>query len=231
MGKFILDENQHQRDQELAEILGLPYPDVVKLRVCTVNSLQIFKEGEKKPEDIADLYKSYDYLHFTGYLKTLMFTSATRRHKELFLYLRAVKSVRCLDFGSGTGTHTIAMLQNKNIVDSLDVKGKLQDFLIKRLERRGLKANILYHTDSLPKDTYYFVVCTDTLEHVSNPFEDIKRIYDSMKESGVLHLVVSSMVKPSGGHFVENITIWKKQGLPFLKKHFKQIGETTWVKK
>lgn len=54
-----------------------------------------------------------------------MKTSIFGRHKELINLIKKTKNKMCLDFGSGVGTHAIALAENKNIVSILDVPGPL----------------------------------------------------------------------------------------------------------
>lgn len=228
---FILDETQEDRDIELSKILDMPLDRVKALSIATPGSIRIFDEKLDKPKDVTSLYSNYEYLNFPAYLKTLMFTSVTRRHKELFELLRSTYYLRCLDFGSGCGSHSIALLQNENIVESLDVPGKLQEFTNKRILARGFEPTILKHTDELINNSYDTVICSDTLEHVPNPLTELERIYKAMSSGAIIHLLVSTMIKPSSGHFPESIAIWKDEGKKFMSKNFKNVGETLWRKK
>ena len=229
---FILDETQEDRDLELSNLLNMPLDRVKALSIATPGSIRIFDEKLNKPKDLTSLYSNYEYLNFPAYLKTLMFTSVTKRHKELFELLRSTYYLRCLDFGSGCGSHSIGLLQHENEVDSLDVPGKLQEFTRKRIaNRKLLGSNILSNTDELINNSYDTVICSDTLEHVPNPLVELERIYKAMCSGAVIHLLVSTMVKPSSGHFPESIAIWKTEGKKFMSKNFINIGETLWRKK
>lgn len=229
----ILDESQLDRDQELAYLTNKSLEDIQKIKVATPDSIRVFSEDspELKPKEYINLYTSYRYLNMLAYLKTLMKTSATRRHNELFKLLRETKNKVCLDYGSGVGTHSIALAENNNQTTLYDVeKSELQHFACHRMLVRRLMFEVLVHTDELPKEKYDVVICSDTLEHVESPLRELKRIYNTMKPNGILHLLVSTMRKPSSGHFNSSIDEWLKKGIPFMNKYFIKEGQTIYKK-
>lgn len=229
---MVLNETQQDRDIELSSILGVPYDDIFKLEIASPDSIRIFK-GDIVPieeRDINNLYTNYPFLNLEAYLKTLMYTSVKRRGPILRTILMETTNSKCLDFGSGVGTHVIALLENINTVDILDVDGPLRDFTQKRIKRRGFKVKILNNDTILMPNRYDLVICTDVLEHVYDPVSDLKRMYITLKFGGHLFLEVSKMVKPSSGHFKQNIDNWKKEGIPFLKKNFKETKKGVYTK-
>jgi ubiquinone/menaquinone biosynthesis C-methylase UbiE len=229
--KSILTETQHDRDVELSEIIGMPIEEVQKLGIATPDSIRV-SDGNK-PDNLEDLYHDYEHLNFPAYLRTLMYTSVTRRHPELFKLLRETKSKVCLDFGSGVGSHAIALLENGNYVDLLDVVGKLQKFASDRLLHRGWYGicDVIPNDCNLTDDTYDIVICSDCLEHVNSPLAELKRMHKAIKKGGIIHLLVSTMRKPSSGHFDSSIDEWLKEGLPFMNANFEKVGKTLWKKK
>ncbi len=229
----ILDESQLDRDKELAYLTNKSLEYIQKIKIATPDSIRVFNEDspELKPEEYIDLYRSYKYLDMLAYFKTLMKTSATRRHKELFTLLRKTKNKVCLDYGSGVGTHSIALTENNCDVTLYDVEGsELHHFALHRLMVRGFSCHCLVHTDDLPKEKYDVVICSDTLEHVESPLRELKRIYNCMKPNAILHLLVSTMRKPSSGHFDSSIDEWLVQGIPFMNKYFIKEGQTIYKK-
>lgn len=230
----ILNENQYDRDKELAELLGIPLEDVEKLPIATPESICICSEEKAKtitPEEYYNLYSEYTYLNWPAYLKTLMKTSATRRHPELFKLLEETKGKVCLDFGSGTATHSIALFENKNYIELLDVPGKLQEFAKRRLINRGIWQFVIYsNNEVLPESKYDIVICSDTLEHVTSPLKELKRIHKAMKKDGLLHLLVSTMRKETSGHFSSSIDEWIKFGKQFVRSNFIEIKPTIYKK-
>jgi len=234
MSKFILNETQADRDKELSEILGLPLGQIMSIQMATPDSIRIWTEKAGKPikkSDYVGLYSEYKYLNLPAYLKTLMMTSVQRRDKELMNILKTIEHKRCLDFGSGVGTHAIAMTQRGNDVTMMDVSGPLLEFALKRFHHRGLNVGYVFNDIDLPEEEYDFVCCSDVLEHVCSPLVELKRITASLKPGGLAHLLVSPIVKPSSGHFLEPIQEWRQKCLPYLEKNYKRAGHTLWLKR
>lgn len=227
----ILNETQLERDKELARLLNIPLEEVQALPIAQPDSIRIFDEKQDKPKDIIDLYSNYEYMNFPAYLRTLMQTSITRRSHELITLLQETHNAYCLDFGSGVGTHSIALMENGCDVVMLDVPGKLQDFAVARAKARGHSFTLAHNKSWLPYDMFDVAICTDVLEHVPDPMADIRRITSSLKKGGKLHLLVSTMVKPSSGHFSKSIKIWKQSGLEYMNKNYSKFGKTIWRKK
>ena len=227
----ILNQSQLERDKELAYITGKSLQFIQSLTVASPDSIRVYNK-EDEPEDIEHLYKTYEHLNLIAYLRTLMKTSATRRHPELFKLLKQVKNRKCLDFGSGVGTHSIALAENKNEVHMLDVEGsELLHFAVKRFMIRMLPFYVHTHNEVLPEGYFDVVICSDVLEHVPNPLKELERIYKTMRKDGILHLLVSTMVKPSSGHFQSSIDEWKREGQKFMEDHFVMVKPTIWKKK
>ena len=232
----ILNETQLNRDKELAKLLGMSLNDVQNLPIASPDSIRICSEEKAKtitPEEYYKLYSEYTYLNWPAYIRTLMKTSATRRHPELFKLLQETKEKVCLDFGSGVGTHAIALLENKNIVGILDVPGQLLEFARQRIMKRGLhhECGVYFNWMNLPDNEFDVIICTDVLEHVEDPIKEICRIRKALKIGGLLHIQVSMMIKPSSGHFASSINKWKQAGPSYLKKYFKKEGATLWRRK
>lgn len=222
---MILDETQEELDVELAKILRISMSEVRSIKIASPDSIRIF-EGDNIPDDYSTLYKEYKYLNLMGYLRTLMYTSLHCRSIALKKYLRKTKNKICLDFGSGVGSHAIALMENGNHTDILDVDGPLIHFALERIKYRNLShlCNTYFDKDTLPISHYDFIICTDVLEHVNNPIEELERITKSLKQNGILHLRVSTMIKSSSGHFTTTIKKWKKVGPDFLKKHYIKVS-------
>jgi len=225
----ILNETQLDRDIELTKILGISLKEVQSLPIATPESIRIFN-GDKEPKKKIELYSNYEYLNWYAYLRTLMKTSATRRHPELFQLLRNTKNKECLDFGSGVGTHAIALLENNNEITIVDVPGKLLEFARQRILERGFAFWSFDNDEELKNCHYDLAICTDVLEHVDNPINELDRIHKALKVGGILHLQVSTMVKPSSGHFASTINIWKKYGQQCLDKYFIKEAKTIYKK-
>ncbi len=226
---MILRESQRQRDEELAALLNMEPCAVAALPLCTSEAILIY-DGPDKPlskEEMEALYRDYRALDFNAYLRTLMQTSVERRHPELTALISLMRDKRCLDFGSGVGTHAIALLENGNEVWLLDVAGSpLLEFARRRIARRGFAYVALTDSARLPAEFFDVAICTDTLEHAHDPVGELARITASLKRGGMLHLQVSNMVKPSSGHFAQSIVRWRAAGPMFLDAHYARTGRT-----
>ena len=131
------------------------------------------------------------------------------------------------------GTHSIALMENHNVVHMLDVPGKLQDFARERVGRREIptiKGCTLSNDHKLWNNFYDVVICSDCLEHVPSPLKELQRIHKSMKTGGIIHLLVSTMRKPSSGHFDSSIDEWLTKGKPFMAENFTEIKPTIYRK-
>jgi len=223
---MILTETQKNRDEELSQILNIPISTIKSKIIAAPNNIRIFA-GDKTPKDYSILYKTYEYLDIVGYLRTLMYTSIHRRGEELFKLLQTTQNKICLDFGSGVGSHAIALMENKNFVSLLDVDGPLLQFAMKRIKHRNLEylCESYLHIDILPINHYDLVICTDVLEHVVNPIYELKRITKSLKQNGLLYLCVSQMIKNSSGHFSSSIKKWQKDGPEYLRSRYVKISD------
>ena len=231
---MILSETQRDRDTELARLTGIPLADLEGLEICAPSSIQLYDSKLPRPrseEEMLRIYKDYKWLNFTAYLRTLMFTSVERRHPELIDLLRKTKGKKCLDFGSGVGTHAIALCENDNTVTLLDVKGPLSKFATLRLKMRGHQFTFWETTTALPSDAFDVVICSDVLEHTYDPVNELHRILACLKEGGIVHLLVSTMVKVSSGHFPASIQRWLEDGEPLLHHRCEKIAETIYSKR
>lgn len=232
---MILNESQRDRDVELAAITGKDIDYIETLELCSPEALLLYdEEREDEPTNKTEMeaiYQRYIGKDVTAYLRTLMYTSVERRHPELWELINNTRNKECLDFGSGVGTHSIALCENENKVTMLDVPGPLSEFAMERMRRRGFDYTFLEANEPLSEDTFDVVLCSDVLEHVYSPVEDFCRIERSLKAGGMLHLLVSAMIKPRSGHFSSSIQQWEKDGIPMLKKYFKRVGKATYRKK
>ncbi|MHC4553266.1 MAG: glycosyltransferase family protein, partial [Planctomycetota bacterium] len=219
-------------NQELADIRKVDIDVVRQIKECGPDTICIYGGDEdlQNENDIVSLYKDYKYLNFLGHLKTLMFTSATRRPANILSFINNIRGKKCLDFGSGVETHAMTMSKNGNDVSILDVEGPLFDFAKERLRRRGLKFNSYNHDASLPSNEFDVIVCLDVLEHVYDPVKELKRIINALKPGGILCLEVSVMVKKTSGHFQQSIEQWKEHGISFLNGGFNQLEKGIYQK-
>ena len=233
MNKNILQQTQYQRDIELSSILQLPFKSIQELKIASPNAIRVYDKNVLGvcEAECESLYKKYKYLDLSAYLKTLMYTSIKRRHKELIDLLKVTTNKICLDYGSGVCSHAIALLEKKNKVSILDVKeSELMKFGLQRIKQRNYKVHTYTNKSRLPKEYFDLIICTDVLEHVYNPHKVLLDITNTLKQNGTLHLQVSNMIKSSSGHFKMNIDKYKRNCPLILKTYYKKTGQTIYKK-
>lgn len=230
----IFKESQLQRDSELSAYLNKPLDYVQKLVVGDKASIHLHTDKDVKADSYDFIYKEYKAIpNVDAYLKTLAQLTVSRRSKYILSLEKTVRSLKnkhILDFGCGVGSHGIYCLQKGATVDFLDVDGPLFNFAKHRISKRGYKSATFTDSSKLQKNAYDCVICLDVLEHVANPINEIKKITDSLKFGGVLLLEVSTMIKPTSGHFSQSINMWKNHGTKFLKENFKNVEKFIYVK-
>jgi len=225
----VMEETQEQRDVELHELTGVSLEEIKGYKIAAPEFIKIYG-GDKEPEtekEFISLYENYKFMNFTGYLKTLMHTSVHGRERKLIQILRDTHNQTCLDFGSGVGTHTIALMENDNKVEMLDVKGPLLFFAVNRIWDRNrmweedLASGFTYYPeDDLPENKYDLIICVGVLEHVFDPMKELDRMRIALKQGGRLYAEVSHMVKMSSGHFSSSIKQWQLRSPAYLSMYF-----------
>jgi 2-polyprenyl-3-methyl-5-hydroxy-6-metoxy-1,4-benzoquinol methylase len=228
---MILNETQLDRDKELAAILSIPVEKVQEKGLATPDSIRIFAGATLPEGDLTYLYEHFDSLDLVGYLRTLMKTSVTSRGKDLINLLKTTKNKNCLDYGCGVGTHSIALLENQNKVSVVDVKGPLINCALERIKRRNFKVEKSYYSEEpLPYNYFDLIICTDVLEHVADPIYVLGKMTRSLQRGGRMYLRVSTMIKPSSGHFPRSINMWKAESPKYLESHYKKVGSFLYEK-
>lgn len=229
----VLKESQDERDVELSQITGID-KEIIKRIDINDNSKIVLYHGEEEPtekEEIEKIYTSYgsdnnDLI----YIKKLMYSSIHDRHPEIFEVIGNTMDKKCLEFGSGVATHSIALWENNNDVSILDLPGPLMRFALKRFELRGAKVRTYDHNSELPEHTFDLVICSDVLEHTFDPILEITKIHKTLKKGGILCLHVALDESIIHGHFKRAINRWKTEGVQFVEKHFSKIGNILFVK-
>ena len=232
----IFKESQLERDQEISDFTGVPLAKIQTFEIASQKSIKINVNGDMNKDDYTDLYKDYKHLNLAEYLKTLSALTVSRRSKYIIKMNQlngGISGKMVLDFGSGVGSHGIACYEyGAEEVHFLDVDGPLMDFAKWRVQKRNYNNTIFMKCeDSLPIDHYDFIICLDVLEHVSKPMLEIKRITESLKPGGIIALEVSTMIKPTSGHFSKPIKDWKIHGPAFLNDHYINVSKNIWRKK
>jgi len=231
----VFTESQVDRDSELSAYSKKSMAEVQKIPVGDKRSIQIYANEDIARDSYSNLYKSYPFMESsTPYLRTLAAYTVTRRAKDVLdleKYLGSFSKKKVLDYGCGVGSHGIYCLQRGATVDFLDVNGPLFDYAKWRIKNRKLKGcSFLEETAKLEKK-YDAVICMDVLEHVANPVKAFSAITASLRSGGLLLLEVSTMVKPTSGHFSKSIALWKKSGVKLLSEKFVRVHGKVYKRK
>jgi len=174
--------------------------------------------------------KVLTYLYDSGplvedYFITLVFTSLKNRPQDLFETIRKLTpNSKVLDFGSGSGTHSIACAQKGCDVFSLDISKRMLDFAQIRFKKRGLLGHFISSLEEISGEQFDFIICDDVLEHVEDPIKVLKSFIQILKPNGLLHLDVSPQINLKKGHLPQAIQLWASKGKPILNKCFKKIS-------
>jgi ubiquinone/menaquinone biosynthesis C-methylase UbiE len=230
--KFILDFTDTELKEELESILGeiVALPESLPKNewgIITNRPENLYHGGNL---DVDALNTAYNNELTKKYFITLSWTSMRRRPADLLNYIRNITPCNVLDYGSGSGTHSIACAQKGCEVSAFDISGKMLSLMWKRVEKRGIDISlmivqVIVPIDRLPDDFYDFVICADVIEHVPDPVELLKHFIRKMKLGGVIHLHVSKQINLRKGHLPEAIYAWFGEGIKLLSAHFEKISE------
>lgn len=221
MAKDILLETQDDRDNELVAYSNLSLKKIRSLTIGAQGAIKVYKDEDLSANSYDFIYKDYKYLWPIDFLRTISAFTVTRRASYILDLEKSIggfKNRVILDFGSGVGTHGIYCLQKGGVVDFLDVDGPLYNYAKWRITRRGLQARkCLTPNDSLTKAGYDAIICLDVLEHIADPIPVFINICDALRPGGYLSLEVSTMVKPTSGHFSQAIHRWNAGHAQIMK--------------
>lgn len=233
-GKSIFTQTQRERDEELSLYSGRDVKEIEKLIIGTPKSIMLFKDEDINRDSFDFIYKDLKFVDIVDTLRTLSCYIVERRAKYIQTLENkyAIEGKKVLDFGCGVGSHGIYCSQQNGYVDFFDIDGPLYSYAKWRVGQRKLKnVRLLSDKRNIIKNCYDVVLCLDVLEHVANPTEELIGISEYMKKDGVLVLEVSTMIKPTSGHFTQSIENWKKSGMKVLKDRFVAIDRILWRKK
>jgi SAM-dependent methyltransferase len=231
----IFQETQDEIDYELSLYSGLKISKIKSLAIASPASIRLYEDKDIQASSYEFIYKKYVYLETVDYLRTLSTLTVERRSsyiKDLEKNIGGFKDKRILDYGCGVGSHGIYCSQKGAIVDLLDVDGPLYNYAKWRVTNRKIKINSFFYPDSiLCKNMYNAVICLDVLEHIADPIASFNSISDSLVTDGLLSLEVSSMVKPTSGHFSQSVHSWQRNGNALVSKNFYKINNYLFRKK
>ncbi len=92
---------------------------------------------------------------------------------------------KILDIGSGSGL----FLQELREIGFNDLDG-LELFIEKEIDENGVKIYISYIEDFNPDKTYDLIFFKDSLEHMENPLEDLKKVREWLNEEGYIIITI-----------------------------------------
>ncbi len=148
-------------------------------------------------EEVEEFYRSTD-----GYLYNLTRWHAANR----FPYAETIGDFaaryglkRLLDYGCGTGTDGLKLLERGFEVTFCDFRNPSMDYLKWRLAKRGKKANLIYvGEDELPQNDLTFAI--DVIEHVVDPAGTLKMLASRTKAL-VPHFPITTQKDKHPMHF------------------------------
>lgn len=185
---------------ELAKYTGEPF-DLIESKMNAVYQMQLAEwqrtfgdrpSNELSEKELQSYYQTTDtYLYdLTGF--NYFDPSAVQwRSYALFLtdQLRRQRgTVRVLDFGGGIGSTALALAELPGVeVTYLDLPGKTMDYAQWRFNEAGRTIEVLDGTqpDPLGDRTFDLIVSFDVLEHVPEPEQTARYLYDHLNDDGV----------------------------------------------
>jgi len=181
--------------------------------------------------DVKKLHVIYDRgPKIQEYIITLSFTSLHSRSRDLFSLIREQKpGNKILEYGCGVSTHGIACAQRRCEVHAFDISSAMINYSKVRYEKRGLEVSFHSSEETLPKDYFDTIICTDVVEHVPNPLLLLNTIIHCLKSGGEVHFHVSMMKNYNKGHLPQAITKWFEICVPILNTRFEKISAHNYV--
>lgn len=137
----------------------------------------------KKPKSLTEIEEFYKKSENYLYSLTLWHESGDRPDylKQFAKLDRKININSCLDYGCGTGTDGLKMLELEKKVAFYDFDNPSIKFLKWRLKKRKLQAKILYvgKVKKFPKVELIWAI--DVLEHMMNPTLILRAVSDKTK--------------------------------------------------
>jgi 2-polyprenyl-3-methyl-5-hydroxy-6-metoxy-1,4-benzoquinol methylase len=191
-----LEGHQNLSESLLAELGSyMGCADMAEIQRQCVHALATLKgEWHEKvnPGDRQSIEQFYDVSQATIY--ELMWWHTLGEDNSPLAYVMALHFARqhgCqryLDFGAGVGSGGILFARHGLEVTLADISSTLLGFSQWRLALRGLPAaSIDLKVGSLPDSSFDLVTAMDVFEHLVDPIETVKRLWDTLKPGGFLY--------------------------------------------
>ena len=176
--------------EELSEYFGKTVDQVIDFWYYSTEELK--KEWEMQnpqcEEDVIDFYnKNTTYIYELSFWHTLhMNLGLIENVRSLELALKN-KGRRYLDYGGGTGSNIILFGAHGFKCTLADVSSTILDFARWRLNKKGIKCNIIDLKEQGLKENYYdFVTAVEILEHSVDPLKDMEKIVRATRQKGLI---------------------------------------------
>jgi SAM-dependent methyltransferase len=102
--------------------------------------------------------------------------------KRYFKDIKNLRKKRILEFGSGLGQNIFLLREGE--VYGYDISKSANDFA----KKKGIK--IISSTTEIKDNFFDIILSCHNLEHLENPFENLKFLYNKLKKGGILILVL-----------------------------------------
>lgn len=178
---------------------------VVQCRSCSL----VYVDAELSQDDLDYIYSNYFFDVGSKYfrdLKNPSFINATQRIEKL-LTLPGIQLDRWLDVGCATGDFPLAAERVVNQVYGVDISSHAVNQAISR-GLSNISIGDFLELD-LPNDQFDLVSMWDYIEHVQDPFGNLKKAAQMLKPGGYLALStgdVDSLISHLSGRFWHLLT-------------------------
>ncbi len=104
-----------------------------------------------------------------------------------------------LDIGCGAGTLDFYLANKGHNVVGIDISDKAIQSCVQTAKNLGLK-NVQFNQANFPKETinrkFYFIICSEVIEHLEDDQLALKQISKLLKEGGILVITTPSIHAP-----------------------------------
>lgn len=143
---------------------------------------------------------NYDKFHTNSKIQRKIITSNNFTYRNLisvFNKLNLENNIKILDYGSGVGTVDFYFASKGFNIVGLEVSRKAIDISGKSAEAIGLNKNIhFYNINKKLYSKFDVIICSEVIEHISNDYGLLKKLFGLLKKRGYLILSTPSINAP-----------------------------------